>query len=101
MGVWCGQVRPGSRVRAQRRCVRTPFRPLGSPRSLRVVTSACGGGAEERGRTGFEGEGGDIHDYLRARLEDDEKHADWARDAIEFEAVVQLSRVRDGTRGVW
>ena len=56
---------------------------------------------EGRGRTRFEGEGGDVHNYLGARLEDDEKHADWARNPVELEAVVQLSRVRDGTRGVW
>ena len=48
-------------------------------------------------RTGFEGEGGDVDDDFWTGLEDDEEHADGARDAVEVEVVVQRAGVRDGS----
>jgi hypothetical protein len=51
----------------------------------------------EARRTGFEGEGGDVDDDFWTGLEDDEEHADRARDAVEIEVVVQRARVRDGS----
>lgn len=44
---------------------------------------------EDGGVAGFEGQRGDVGDDFWAGLEDDEEHADGARDAGEGEIVVQ------------
>lgn len=86
-----------------------PLRIAAFPAQRRTAVSAssplsvAGADPARGGRTGLDRERGDGHDNLGvgARLEDDEEHADLARDAVQLEAVVEPRGVRQDPRWVW